>query len=344
MSDIYDQTSLVDLVAVAVVCNRKLVSLFLENEVPNGRKRKLQCSREFDDRHSKAKRKKKEPPAEELYRAHDAASNLSGPGSIGGRGNKLKSNDKGSNEGDFNTDTGRTSSTANGCDRLRENNFTCTSGSANRRNGIVDRSVDVGSVSDNHISDNDNDGDDEGDDEGIIESDAENNTREEPNEFFEGQSEGMFDKKGFIGVDQIKKKLSFGECSKVQRKETVNSKASSPGKVSSKGKVVVTKKGPCGKRRITGNGKKKKKGNKRSHISHRSKDAESESRMEANYKTDSEESSAVSESLSDYDLPIESRILKKLQGTVQHKSSDATQGKHSEQNGNKQQRVSPKCK
>ena len=154
-----------------------------------------------------------------------------------------------------------------------------------------------------------------GDSEQSLSSEAESNKVSESND---------------MAVDQIKRKLHFSECSRVQ-KETVdtNSRARNTTRQKSrKVKVTVTKKGECAKKRINGDGKKKKEGSKRFKISHSDKDLEITTVNDTN--SESEESSRTLISLSDHKEAVEYKGQKQ---NVQHMSSKVTDKGQSQQRG-----------
>lgn len=154
-----------------------------------------------------------------------------------------------------------------------------------------------------------------GDSEQSLSSEAESNKVNESND---------------MAVDQIKRKLCFSECSRVQ-KETVdtNSRATNTSRQKSrKAKVTVTKKGKCAKKRINGDGKKKKEGSKRFKIGHSDKDLEITTVNDTN--SESEESSRTLISLSDDKEAVEYKGKKQ---NVQHMSSKVTHKGQSQQCG-----------
>lgn len=133
-----------------------------------------------------------------------------------------------------------------------------------------------------------------------------------------------------MAVDQIKRKLCFSECSRVQ-KETVDTKSRATNTTrqkSRKVKVTVTKKGECAKKRINGDEKKKKEGSKRFKINHSDKDLEITTVNNANFE--SEESSRTLISLSDHKETMECKGKKQ---NVQHMSSKVTYKRQSQQRG-----------
>ena len=212
----------------------------------------------------------------------------------------------------------KASSTANGHDKN-----TCRS-----LKKFADRPVENGEpVSDDDDDDDEDGGEDlprttalpenTGDSEQSLSSEAESNKVSESND---------------MAVDQIKRKLCFSECSRVQ-KETVdtNSRATNTTRQKSrKVKVTVTKKGECGvKKRINRDGKKKKEGSKHSDSdSHSDKDLEITTVNDTN--SESEESSRTLISLSDHKEAVEYKGQKQ---NVQHMSSKVTHKGQSQQRG-----------